>query len=224
MSGTGIAKGDVIVAPSLLSADFSRLGDEAEDVVEAGADWLHLDIMDGHFVPNITFGPGIVASLRRRVEVPLDVHLMIEEPERFLGEFIDAGADVVTVHFEATVHIHRTLQRIKDLGARAGVAVNPGTPVEVIGDVLDLVDLVLIMSVNPGFGGQTFITRTLGRLERLAELLEASGSTPYVEVDGGINRDTGHKVRRYGAKVLVAGSYIFSSPNRAEAIASLRGR
>ncbi len=224
MSGIGIDRDDVIVAPSLLSADFSCLGDEAADVVEAGADWLHLDIMDGHFVPNITFGPRVVAALRQRVKVPLDVHLMIEEPERFLGEFVEAGADIVTVHFEATVHIHRTLQRIRDLGAKAGVAVNPGTPVEVLRDLLDLVDLVLVMSVNPGFGGQAFITGTLARLKRLAELLATSGSAPYVEVDGGINRDTADRVRRYGADVLVAGSYVFSSPDRAEAIASLRGR
>jgi ribulose-phosphate 3-epimerase len=198
------------LAPSILSADFTRLGDEIRAAEAAGADWIHLDVMDGHFVPNISFGPMIVAAAKRVTRLPLDVHLMIEAPDRYLDRFVGAGADSITVHQEAGPHLHRTVELIRGLGARAGVAINPGTPCETLTDILPFVDLVLVMSVNPGFGGQSFIHTSTGKVTRVRELLAAGGLTEVdIEVDGGVDTDTAGELVRAGATVLVAGSAVF---------------
>jgi ribulose-phosphate 3-epimerase len=198
-----------LIAPSILSADFARLGEEVRAIDEAGADWIHIDVMDGHFVPNLTIGPGVVKALRPHTAKPFDVHLMISPAEPFLDEFAEAGADWITVHPEAGPHLHRTVQRIKSLGKKAGVSLNPATPAEAIDYVLDQVDLVLVMSVNPGFGGQKFIESQLRKIEAIAEKIARRGLQIQVEVDGGIDRETAPRAVDAGATVLVAGSASF---------------
>ena len=199
------------LAPSILSADFARLADQARAAAEGGATLLHVDVMDGHFVPNITIGPPVVASLRKATDLPLDVHLMIEKPDQFIPAFVDAGADWISVHQEACVHLHRSLELIRSLGARVGVVINPATPVETLSEVLDLVDFVLVMSVNPGFGGQKFIPSSVAKIERLAALRAKIGRGFRIEVDGGIGLNTVASVVRAGAEVLVAGNAVFGA-------------
>ncbi|MBA4494760.1 ribulose-phosphate 3-epimerase [Paenactinomyces guangxiensis] len=213
----------VKIAPSILSADFSRLREEIAEVERAGADWIHVDVMDGHFVPNITLGPLIVESIRPHTRLPLDVHLMIEQPDRYIEAFAKSGADLISVHQEACPHLHRTIYHIKELGARAGVVINPATPVSAIEPVLSDVDLVLVMTVNPGFGGQSFIPNCLHKIRQLRDLLQAQGATDVeIEVDGGINSQTAPEAVSSGATVLVAGSAVFGAENREEALLSLR--
>ncbi|MHB8879186.1 MAG: ribulose-phosphate 3-epimerase [Myxococcaceae bacterium] len=212
----------LLIAPSLLSADFGHLAEEARAAEGAGADWLHLDVMDGRFVPNITIGPLVVEAVRKATKLPLDVHLMIVEPERYVADFVKAGANWVTVHVEASPHLHRTLQQIRSAGAKAGVVLNPATPLSAVEDVLGDVDLVLLMSVNPGFGGQSFIPGVVEKVRRLRAMLDAKGLNPHLEVDGGVNAQTARQVHAAGADVLVAGSYVFGSKDYKGAIASLR--
>ncbi len=197
------------IAPSILSADFSRLADEIQAVEAGGADWIHVDVMDGHFVPNITIGPVITEGARRATELPLDVHLMIEEPDQYLAAFADAGADVLTVHQEACRHLHRTLERIRELGVKAGVAINPATPLEAVREVLPNIDLLLIMSVNPGFGGQSYIPSSSDKLRRAREMLDDIGSSAELEVDGGVIATNAAEIVESGASVLVAGSAVY---------------
>ncbi|MFM7347124.1 MAG: ribulose-phosphate 3-epimerase, partial [Tagaea sp.] len=213
------------LAPSILSADFAKLGEEVRAMEAAGADYIHVDVMDGHFVPNITIGPAVVRALRPHTKLPLDVHLMISPVDGFVKEFADAGADILTVHPEAGAHVHRTVQMIKGLGKKAGVSINPGTPVEAVDPVLDMVDLVLVMSVNPGFGGQSFIEGALAKIERLRARIDAAGRAIDLEVDGGINDTTAPCARAAGADVLVAGTAGFAGgPGRyADNLRRLRG-
>jgi ribulose-phosphate 3-epimerase len=215
----------VLIAPSILSADFSKLGAEIEAVEAAGADWIHIDVMDGHFVPNITIGPLVVKALRRHAKKPFDVHLMISPVDPYLDAFADAGADGLTVHPEAGPHIHRTLQHIRKLGKKAGVVLNPGTPVDALDNVMDLVDLVLIMSVNPGFGGQSFIESQLAKIEAARKRIDATGRDIALEVDGGITPETAKRAIAAGATVLVAGTAVFQGgPTKYAAnIQALRG-
>jgi ribulose-phosphate 3-epimerase len=198
-----------IISPSILSADFARLGEEARAVEAAGADWLHVDVMDGHFVPNLTIGPDVVKALRPHVSIPMDVHLMIEPVDPFLEAFRAAGADHITVHPEAGPHLNRSLKRIRELGAKAGVAFNPSTPPEAIEWMLDDVDLVLVMSINPGFGGQTFMPSQLAKIAKLRSMIEASGRDIVLEVDGGVTPQTAARCLEAGATALVAGTAVF---------------
>lgn len=212
--------GQVLVAPSILSADFACLSEELQRLEEGGADWVHIDVMDGQFVPNLTLGPPVIGSLRSHSRLPFDVHLMIEKPERYLAEFKNAGADIITVHVETCPHLHRTLTEIRRLGCKAGASLNPSTPVSMLENVLDELDLILVMSVNPGFGGQTFIP---GSLEKLRQLREMIQDRPiWLEVDGGISPQNAAEVRQAGANVLVAGSAVFKSGNIPAAVQALR--
>lgn len=209
-----------IVAPSVLSADFAHLESDIRMAEEAGADWIHVDVMDGHFVPNITIGPFIVEHIRKVTQLPLDVHLMIENPDRYIQDFRNAGADIISVHQEACIHLNRTLQFIRSTGAKAGVVLNPATPHDTLSCVLDIVDLILVMSVNPGFGGQSFIADSIKKIAAISNMI---GSRKiWIEVDGGINEQTSMDVIKAGAHVLVAGSYIFGSTNPKERIHKLK--
>jgi ribulose-5-phosphate 3-epimerase (EC 5.1.3.1) len=210
------------IAPSILSADFSNLAHEVKDVEQAGADYIHIDVMDGHFVPNITMGPLIVEAIRPVTSLPFDVHLMIENPDRYIPDFIHAGADMISVHVEACLHLHRVLWQIKEKGIKAGVVLNPATPVNTIEDIIEDVDLVLLMTVNPGFGGQTFIPGVLKKIEKVRSLREQHGLSFEIEVDGGVNVETAALCTRAGADVLVAGSAIYGSENRKLAIKEIR--
>ncbi|WP_369412734.1 ribulose-phosphate 3-epimerase [Neoroseomonas alba] len=212
-----------LIAPSLLAADFARLGEEVEAVTAAGADWLHLDIMDGHFVPNISFGPVVVKALRRHSAIPFDVHLMIAPADPYLAAFAEAGADLISLHPEAGPHLHRSLQTIRALGKKAGVVLNPATPVDAVAHVLDLTDLILVMSVNPGFGGQSFIDSQLSKIATLRKMIDASGRSIHLQVDGGVTPKTAPACIAAGADCLVAGTAVFGQPDYAAAIAAIRG-
>jgi ribulose-phosphate 3-epimerase len=212
-----------LIAPSLLSSDFARLAEEISAVQQAGADLLHIDVMDGHFVPNITIGPPVVKAMRRHASVPLDVHLMIAAPDRYLADFAKAGADILTVHWEACPHLHRTVHAIKELGALAGVSINPATPVSMLGDILPDLDLVLLMSVNPGFGGQRFIPGVVPKIESLVAMREAAGNSAMrIEIDGGVDADNAAMLVRAGVDILVSGSAIFGSGDYAAYMSRLR--
>lgn len=213
----------VKIAPSILSADFSKLGEEIKDVERGGADYIHVDVMDGHFVPNITIGPLIVDAIRPVTKLPLDVHLMIEDPDSYIEAFANAGADYITVHAEACRHLHRTVHFIKSFGVKAGVVLNPATPVNMIEHVIEDIDMVLLMSVNPGFGGQKFIPSVLPKIAAVKKLADAKGLNIEIEVDGGVNEETAQLCIEAGADVLVAGSAIYNQKNRAAAIAALKG-
>ncbi len=212
----------VLVAPSILSADFARLGEEVAKIGRAGADWVHVDVMDGRFVPNLTIGPLVVSALRAVTKLPLDVHLMIVEPERYVEAFAEAGADIITIHAETCPHLHRSVQQIRALGKGVGVALNPHTPEDVLRYVLDQLDLVLVMGVNPGFGGQAFIPQVLPKIERIRGLIRASGRPVRLEVDGGVKPSTVRQIVGAGADVLVAGSAVFGASDYVDAIAALR--
>jgi ribulose-phosphate 3-epimerase len=210
------------ISPSILSADFARLGEEIRAIDVGGADYIHIDVMDGHFVPNITIGPLVVDAVRKVTAKPLDVHLMIENPDRYIADFAQAGADLITVHQEAVPHLHRTIQLIKSLGKKAGVSLNPATPVSTLDVILDDLDLVLIMSVNPGFGGQNFIPATLAKISALRQRIAERGLDVEIEVDGGVKADNIGRIAAAGADVFVAGSAVFSTPDYAQTMALLR--
>ncbi len=211
-----------MIAPSILSADGSRLGDEIAAVEAAGADWIHIDILDGHFVPNLTIGPGLIASLRKTTRLPFDVHLMIENPERYIDDFAKAGSDGITIHVEATDHLHRAVAMIRERGLRAGVSINPATPLVQIEPILPDIDLLLIMTVNPGFGGQKFIEGSLPRISQVKELIQTLAPEVLLEVDGGVTLKNVRSIADAGADVLVAGSAIFGSGNYAETIGAMK--
>jgi ribulose-phosphate 3-epimerase len=213
----------VKIAPSILSADFGRLAEEVKAVEEAGADLIHLDVMDGHFVPNLTIGPAIVKAVKAATGLPLDVHLMITEPERYAEEFISAGADFLTVHVEVQPHLHRTMGLIRELGAKAGVSLNPATPVSAVTEIIPFSDLILVMSVNPGFGGQKFILPALEKISVLRRLIDSSGSEALLEVDGGVKVENAAEVREAGADILVSGSGVFGGSDYRKRIEGLRG-
>ncbi len=213
----------VKLAPSILSADFARLGEQVAEATKAGADYIHIDVMDGRFVPQITIGAPVVAALRSQTNLPLDVHLMIEAPEHQIKQFADAGAEIITIHIEACPHIHRVVQTIKELGSKAGVALNPGTPIGLLNEILTSLDLVLVMTVNPGFAGQAFIAGMLDKIARLRAELDKKGSAAELEVDGGINAEIAPRVVQAGARVLVAGAAVFSSGQTVkEALSKIR--
>ncbi len=214
----------VRIAPSILSADFSKLGDEISAISIAGADYIHIDVMDGHFVPNLTIGPGVVKAIRSYSSLPFDVHLMISNPDQYIKQFADAGADIITVHEEASIHLHRTLQAIKSTGKRCGVSIVPSTPASVLEHVMDMLDLILVMTVNPGFGGQEFIASQLDKIKTIRDMIDRTGRTIDLEVDGGINPDMAKRAVMAGADVLVAGAAIFkgNSEEYPQHIAALR--
>lgn len=211
-----------LIAPSILSADFSKLGDEIESVEEAGADWIHVDVMDGHYVPNITMGPAIVEAVKRVTSLPIDVHLMIENPDLFIQDFADAGATMISVHVETCIHLNRTIQIIKEAGVSAGVVLNPSTPISSIDWVLEYVDFVLIMSVNPGFGGQKFISNSLAKIKALRRIIQDRGLSTLIQIDGGVKEENIENISLAGADVFVAGSAIFGSPNYKETIQRMK--
>lgn len=211
-----------LIAPSLLAADFTQLAQEVEMLNTAAADWLHLDVMDGHFVPNLTFGMMVVEAIGKLARKPLDVHLMIEKPERYIEGFRKAGADIISVHYEACPHLHRVIQQIKETGAQAGVAINPHTPVQCLEDIIEDLDLVVVMSVNPGFGGQKFIYQSIPRIRKLRELIDVHNSSALIEVDGGVGFQNAQEILKAGADVLVAGNSVFGAADPTEAIRRLK--
>lgn len=211
-----------LIAPSVLSADFANLQADVEMLNESEADWIHVDVMDGMFVPNISFGFPVISAIKKHAKKPLDVHLMIENPDRYLAEFKKAGADIISVHYEACTHLHRTLQAIRDLDCQTGVALNPHTPVELLEPVLDNIDLVCMMSVNPGFGGQKFIEGTYAKVEKLSKMIAEKGTNTRIEIDGGVNSKNAQALLDAGANVLVAGSFVFNSENPIETIHNLK--
>ncbi len=213
----------MLIAPSILSADFARLGQEIQAVEKAGADWIHVDVMDGHFVPNITLGPITVAAARKVTSLPLDVHLMITDPDQFIPEFAKAGADLISVHAETCVHLHRTVELIRSHGCRPGVVLNPATPLGALDWILDQLDFVLLMSVNPGFGGQSFIDSALEKILVLKQTIVRQGLSTLIQVDGGVNQQTIGKIAAAGTDVFVAGSAIFGSPDYAQTISGFKG-
>jgi ribulose-phosphate 3-epimerase len=206
------------IAPSILSADFSRLGEEIKAVEKAGADLIHVDVMDGHYVPNITIGPGVVSSLRKTTSLPFDVHLMIEDPDRYIDAFVEAGSNIITVHAEAVIHLHRTVQTIKEKGVKAGVSLNPSTPLACVEEILPDIDLLLIMTVNPGFGGQKFISGMLPKIRKARELAQTRGLKLTIEVDGGVTAENIGILAEAGADIFVAGAAIFGSPSYSDTI------
>jgi ribulose-phosphate 3-epimerase len=214
----------VLIAPSILSADFSRLGEEIRAITAAGADYIHVDVMDGHFVPNLTFGPMVIEAVRRHTDLPLDVHLMIANADAYLDDYASAGADLLGVHVEASPHLHRTVQRIRELGKRACVVLNPATPIDHVVHVLDMISMVLVMSVNPGFGGQKFIDAALPKMTALRDLVAERGLAVDIEVDGGVKVDNVDIVAAAGANVIVSGSGVFNTPDYAATIAAMRER
>jgi len=213
---------NILIAPSVLAADFANLQRDIEMINNSQADWFHIDVMDGHFVPNISYGMPVIEAIKKYATKPLDVHLMIEKPERYIEIFKQVGADIITVHYEATVHLHRTLRQIKDVGCKAGVVLNLSTPVSVLEDILPDCYMVLLMSINPGFGGQKFEEVTIDKVKKLRKMIDDRGLATLIEIDGGVNQETGQRLINAGANVLVSGSYVFGNANPVEVISSLK--